>query len=393
MPALYSVESAGVAPFAISRPAAWLGVDSSRMTSEIAVRAGWSAAYAAFAEAAWARDGGGALPAHIGRIASEHRGGFTVMTPADDRLAQAPASLRRKLEAAGEDKPTVGDWVGYEHVPDGSLVLRAVLPRRTRLRRKRPGLDRAQVIVANVDRVLIVTSVGRDVNARRLERYLALILDGGAEPVVVVSKADLADDAERSAIAAEVATLGEVRVVMTSKVTGEGLEVVRELAPAGVTVAMLGSSGVGKSSLANLLLGGEALAVGDLTQEGKGRHTTTRREIVCLPSGGVLIDTPGMRELGLWAAESGVDEAFADVAAAAGACRFADCRHTNEPGCAILAAVADGSLSAARVESYMKLQAELAESADPIAAAQDARQRGRVGARALRSRLRDKGRR
>ncbi|MFO0673898.1 MAG: ribosome small subunit-dependent GTPase A [Polyangiaceae bacterium] len=363
------------------------------MTSEIAVRAGWSAAYAAFAESEWQRDGGDVLPPRIGRIASEHRGGFTVMTPEDDRLAQAPASLRRRLEAAGEDKPTVGDWVGYEPVPDGSLILRAVLPRRSRLRRKRPGLDRAQVLVANVDRVLIVTSVGRDLNARRLERYLSLVLDGGAEPVVVVSKADLADEDRRRAVVSAVQPLGEVRVVMTSKVTGEGIDAVRDLAPAGVTVAMLGSSGVGKSSLANILLGDESLAVGALTLEGKGRHTTTRRELVCLPSGGVLIDTPGMRELGLWAAESGVDEAFADVAAAAASCRFADCRHTNEPGCAVHAALADGSLTAERVDSYLKLQAELAENADPVAAAQDARQRGRVGARALRSRLRDKGRR
>lgn len=348
--------------------------------------AGWSDEYASFASER------GPLPERIGRIASEHRGGFTVMTDQGEALAQAPASMRRRLEADGEDKPAVGDWVGYEPVPDGSLIVRTVLRRRTRLRRKRPGLDRAQVLVANVDRVLVVTSIGRDLNARRLERYLAVIHDGGAEPIVVVSKADLATDRD-----AVLAVVEEARASTTclfvSAFTHEGIDAVRALAPDGITVAMLGSSGVGKSSLANVLLeGGGDLPVGALTEEGKGRHTTTRRELLRLPSGGVLIDTPGMRELGLWAAETGVSEAFPEVAAAVAECRFADCRHEKEPGCGVLSGLAAGSLARDRVDSYLKLLSELAEQTDAVATAADKRQRARVATRALRSRLRDKGR-
>jgi ribosome biogenesis GTPase len=348
--------------------------------------AGWSEAYAALAGA------GGSLPERIGRIASEHRGGFTVMIEGGEALAQAPASLRRKLEAIGEDKPAVGDWVGYEPVPDGSLVLRSVLPRKTRLRRRRPGSDRAQVLVANVDRVLVITSIGRDLNARRLERYLSVILDGGAEPVVVLSKADLATDREASL--ALVAAAGGRGALFVSAHTGEGLDAIGALAPSGVTVAMLGSSGVGKSSLANALIGvASDQAVAPLTDEGKGRHTTTRRELLRLPSGGVLIDTPGMRELGLWAAEAGLHEAFSDVEAARARCRFADCRHETEPGCGVRAAVDSGAISKERLGSYLKLASELAGQADAIATAADKRQEARTAQRAMRSRLRDKGRR
>ncbi len=314
------------------------------------------------------------------------------MTEGGEALAQAPANLRRKLEAIGEDKPAVGDWVGYEPVPDGSLILRSVLPRRTRLRRRRPGSDRPQVLVANVDRVLVVTSVGRDLNPRRLERYFSVILDGGAEPVVVLSKADL--DTDRDASLDVVAKAGGARTLFVSSVTGEGLDAIGALAPAGITVAMLGSSGVGKSSLANALIGASdhALAIGALTDGGKGRHTTTRRELLRLPSGGVLIDTPGMRELGLWAAESGLSEAFPEVEKAGSECRFADCRHENEPGCGIRAALANGAVTQARVDSYLKLMSELAEQSDAIANAADKRQQARASSRALRSRLRDKGR-
>lgn len=343
--------------------------------------AGWSEEYARFAGEK------GPLPERIGRIVSEHRGGFSVLTEEGERLAQAPAKLRRGLETIGEDKPAVGDWVGFEPNPDGSLILRAVLPRKTRLRRKRPHTDRAQVLVANVDRVLIVTSFGRDLNPRRIERYLALILDGGAEPVVVLSKADLSVD--REAGLALVAQAGTVRTVFVSAHSGEGLDDVRELAPAGVTVAMLGSSGVGKSSLANALIEGQDLPIGGLTDEGKGRHTTTRRELLRLPSGGVLIDTPGMRELGLWAAEAGLSEAFPEVEAARARCHFADCRHEEEPGCGIRAAVESGEVSKERVESYLKLEAELAERLDPVGSVADQRQRGRATSR----RLREKGRR
>lgn len=330
----------------------------------------------------------GPLPAQAARIASEHRGGFTVLTVDGEQLAQAPRSLRRTLEARGEDKPVVGDWVVCE-ASGGAVTLRAVLPRRTRLRRKRPQSERAQILVANVDVVFIVTSAAHDLSVRRIERYLTVVRDGGAEPVLVVTKADLVPDAAAAESLVLRAAPG-TRVVWSSVVSGVGISELRSIAKDGTTVAMLGSSGVGKSTLANELAGHELLAVGAIRGDGKGRHTTVRRELVRLPSGGALIDTPGMRELGLFEAERGVEETFADVESLAAECRFADCQHQAEPGCAILAALALGTLEADRYGGYAKLKGELVAPPRP---GHEERAVGRVAARALRARLRDKGRR
>jgi ribosome biogenesis GTPase len=218
--------------------------------------------------------------------------------------------------------------------------------------------------------VFLVTDCGRDFKPRRLERYLTAAWDSGADPVVVLTKSDLAEDPWETVAQAEAIALG-VPVHAVSSVTGEGLDGLEPHLAPGRTVALLGSSGVGKSTLANRLLGEELLATGDLRRDGRGRHTTTHRELVRLPGGALLLDTPGMRELQLWADESALNETFADVAELARQCRFTDCAHGSEPGCAVGAALADGTLPEVRWESYRKLQREL----HSLALRQDARLR------------------
>jgi ribosome biogenesis GTPase / thiamine phosphate phosphatase len=288
-----------------------------------------------------------------GRVAVQERGAVVLFT------TNGPVQARGHA--------VTGDWVAFD--PDRGAV-GAVLPRRTRFARKEPWLTEEQVVAANVDTVFLITDCGRDFKPRRLERYLTATWDSGADPVIVLTKSDLADDVWETVAEAEAVAFG-VPVHAVSSVTGEGVD---ELAPylaPGRTVALLGSSGVGKSTLANRLLGEELLATGDVRSDGRGRHTTTHRELVLLPGGALLLDTPGMRELQLWADESALDETFADVAALTEGCRFTDCAHGSEPGCAVRAALADGSLPQVRWESYRKLQRELRA----LAVKQDARLR------------------
>jgi ribosome biogenesis GTPase len=254
--------------------------------------------------------------------------------------------------------PAVGDWVAARREPGSRSLIEAVLPRRTALSRK-TALHQAdvQVLAANVDTVLVVSDLGRDLNPRRIERYLALAHESGAEPVVVLTKLDLAGDASGAA-AVDAVALG-VPVLPVSNVTGEGLEALeRYLLPAR-TVALVGSSGVGKSTLINALAGEELQATAEIREsDDRGRHTTVRRELIVLAGGGLVIDTPGMRELQLWESDEGMETAFADVTELMTKCRFRDCSHEREPGCAIQAALADGSLDRSRWESYLKLQRE-----------------------------------
>ena len=255
-------------------------------------------------------------------------------------------------------RPVVGDWVAVIDGADRASIQQLLERRTTLLRRAAGTVAEPQVVAANVDVFFVVTAVNRDFNERRLERYVAAVWSSGAEPVVVLNKVDLDVDLKPLLEVVERAAIG-VPVVRASAASGEGLEELRAYIGVGKTVGFIGSSGVGKSSLTNRLLGREAQAVGNLRDDERGRHTTTSRQLIELPGGGVLIDTPGMRELGLLDDVGGVETSFADVAALAERCKFSDCAHENEPGCGVLAAVASGELPAERLASYRKLLKEI----------------------------------
>lgn len=307
-----------------------------------------------FAEAFARYEPEGLIP---GRVAVQERGAVVLFTTAGTLTASGHA--------------VTGDWVAAEKLPgEERAIVRAVLPRRTRFARKEPWLTEEQVVAANIDTVFLITDCGRDFKPRRLERYLTAAWDSGADPVIVLTKADLAYDVSETVAEAEAVAFG-VPVHAVSSVTGDGLVGLDPHLAPGRTVALLGSSGVGKSTLANRLLGEELLATGEIRGDGRGRHITTHRELVRLPGGALLLDTPGMRELQLWADESALDETFADVAELGRECRFSDCAHGQEPGCAVRAALATGSLPQIRWESYRKLQRELRA----LAVKQDARLR------------------
>ncbi len=295
-----------------------------------------------------------------GRVAVQHRGAYDVLTEDGELRCDVPGRLYEEASSSA-DLPAVGDWVAVAARPDERAgTVQAVLPRRTKFSRKTAWqASEEQVLAANVDVVFIVSSLNEDLNLRRLERYLTLAWESGARPVVVLTKADLADDVQGAIAAVESVAFGAPAHAISS-VTGEGLDALREYLAPGVTVALLGSSGVDKSTLVNTLAGEELLETREIRDDGKGRHTTTRRELVQLPGGALVIDTPGMREIQLWVAEEGLDEAFSDVTELFERCRFSDCGHESEPGCAVKEALADGTLSPERWESYLKLERELA---------------------------------
>jgi len=266
--------------------------------------------------------------------------------------------------ACDSDLPAVGDWVAVELGGDDcDHVIRKLLPRRSCFARKMPGNSSdAQVIGANIDVVCVVTDAGADYNLRRMERYFTLIQRSGAKPLVLVNKSDAyPPEASRQAAAAIGALAPEAEVRITSALTGDGLKVLKRHLQPGVTLCIVGSSGVGKSTLVNQLYGEEWQWTGEVNETtGKGRHTTTHRELVPLPGGGLLIDNPGMREIQIWTDEATLRESFADIEALTIACRFSDCSHRNDTGCAIRAAVESGELDPARHVSFLNLETEIA---------------------------------
>ena len=305
-----------------------------------------------------------------GRISAQHRGAYALITDAGERRAEACGRLLTE-----GDLPAVGDFVAADRTSDGPTIIRAVLPRRTAFTRLSPE-GRQQVVAANIDVAFLVASLEGDLNLRRLERYLVQAWASGAEPAVLLTKADLSADADAAVQAARRAGAG-ARVLAVSAIDGAGLAGVGSLIGPGRTAVMVGASGAGKSTLANALVGEARMAVGEVRgDDARGRHTTSHRQLLLLPGGGLLLDTPGMRELALDAAGEGVAAAFDDIEALARVCRFKDCAHEGEPGCAVQAALAVGELDPGRWRSFQKLAREAAHQAareDPVLREQNRR--------------------
>jgi ribosome biogenesis GTPase / thiamine phosphate phosphatase len=296
----------------------------------------------------------------VARVAEEQRGAYVLFAERGPLEATVTGRLMHEASAR-EDYPAVGDWVLARPLPrEERAVIVRTLPRRSRLSRKVAGTKvDEQIIAANVDVVFLVSSLNAELNPRRIERYLSVIWESGATPVILLNKADLAEEAH--ILIGDVGRIAPgVDVHATSAATGQGVDTLRGYLAVGQTSVFVGSSGVGKSSLVNRLLASETQVVSHISNYDKGRHTTTSRQMLIAPDGGLIIDTPGLRELGLWDADSGVGMTFADVTELAAGCAFGDCQHRSEPGCAVQAALDSGELPYERFESYRKLEREQA---------------------------------
>jgi ribosome biogenesis GTPase / thiamine phosphate phosphatase len=352
-----------------------------------------------------------------GRVVLEHTHLYRVVTAAGDFLARVSGRLRHRA-GARPDFPAVGDWVGVKREshqssgrtpeppnsrtpeprigdPQAEGRIHAVLPRTSRFSRRAAGnATEEQIVAANIDTVFLVAGLDGDFNPRRIERYLLVARESGARPVIVLNKADLVEDPQ--ARAADVAAAApDVPVHVVSCRQSETLDVLRTYLGSGQTGALLGSSGVGKSTIVNRLIGQDLLRTRDVREsDSRGRHTSTARQLVQLPGSGVLIDTPGMREIQLWDVVEDVAGAFGEIDALAGGCRFRDCRHRGEPGCAVRAAVDAGTLSAGRLENFHKLVDEQAHHARQLdqRAEMDEKRRTKMMTKALHKRLREKDR-
>jgi ribosome biogenesis GTPase len=292
------------------------------------------------------------------RVAEEQRGAYLLLSEAGPLDAVVAGRMRHEAEGR-DDYPAVGDWVLVRRGSGANdAVIHRVMGRRTKLSRKVAG-ERTdeQIMAANVDTVFLVAALNSELNIRRIERFLTAIYESGARPVIILNKADLTEDARSFAARVQVVAPA-VEVHVTSASLGRGLDALAQYVERGQTVVFVGSSGVGKSSLVNRVMGGEHQAVRDIREDGKGRHTTTSRQMFLVPGGGMIIDTPGLRELQLWDSDDGIGQAFVDIEQMAEGCAFSDCGHRAEPGCAVQQALDDGRLEYARLESYRKLQRE-----------------------------------
>lgn len=294
----------------------------------------------------------------LGRVISQEKDLFRVGMDKEECMARVSGKFRYNVSAISEF-PSVEDFVLVEHsFKDDVALIHKVLQRKSVFIRKAAGKNcMEQVVAANIDTIFLCMALNGDFNIRRLERYLSIAWDSGAVPVIILTKIDLCDDLQAKRFEIENVAVG-VPVMEPSGLTGDGLQQIKQYLQKTKTVAFIGSSGVGKSTLINRLLGEECLKTNTIRKDDKGRHTTTHRELFLIPDSGMVIDTPGMRELGMWKAGKGIEHAFSDIEKLAEKCRFHNCIHTSEPGCAVRAAMEGGMIDEERLKAYKKLKAE-----------------------------------
>ena len=294
----------------------------------------------------------------LGRVISQEKDLFRLVMDKEECMARVSGKFRYNVSAISEF-PSVGDFVLVEHsFKDDVALIHKVLQRKSVFIRKAAGKNcMEQVVAANIDTIFLCMALNGDFNIRRLERYLSIAWDSGAVPVIILTKIDLCDDLQAKRFEIENVAVG-VPVMEPSGLTGDGLQQIKQYLQKTKTVAFIGSSGVGKSTLINRLLGEECLKTNTIRKDDKGRHTTTHRELFLIPDSGMVIDTPGMRELGMWKAGKGIEHAFSDIEKLAEKCRFHNCIHTSEPGCAVRAAMEGGMIDEERLKAYKKLKAD-----------------------------------
>ncbi|MBC6972291.1 ribosome small subunit-dependent GTPase A [Bacillus sp. Xin] len=308
----------------------------------------------------------------VGRILLEHKHMYRIMCEDGEYIAELSGKFRHEA-LVKSDYPAVGDWVHIKKMEEeNKAIIHSVFPRRSSFSRQAAGDKTAeQIVAANVDYLFLVNALNHDFNVRRIERYLLLAYESGAMPVIVLTKSDLCGDLEQKVLETEAVAIG-VPIFVVDSLQQIGVESLRQFVAPGKTIALVGSSGVGKSTLLNALIGSEVAKTGDVREEdSKGRHTTTHRELFRLPSGGLVIDTPGMRELQLWEGSEAIHATFSDIEELAKDCRFRNCDHENEPGCAVQSAIEEGILAVHRLRNYKKLQKEIAyamRKQDPVLA-------------------------